>query len=79
MISPAGMARWTRQLYANLRGAAARGRDPGEIPAGFLRDLGVPGTGIPEGIDERARMYRARPPSASIACRLMGRPSNYSP
>ncbi len=29
-------------------------------PAGFLRELGVDGTDIPEGLDERARSYRAR-------------------
>ena len=46
------------QLYANLRKADARGQDPAEVLAGFLRELGVAGTDIPEGIDERARMYR---------------------
>ena len=47
------------QLYANLRGSDARGQDPAEVLAGFLRELGVDGTDIPEGLDERARMYRA--------------------
>ena len=47
------------QLYANLRGSDARGQDPAEALAGFLRELGVDGTDIPEGLDERARMYRA--------------------
>ncbi len=47
------------QLYANLRGADTPGQDPAEVLAGFLRELGVAGTDIPEGIDERARMYRA--------------------
>jgi tetratricopeptide (TPR) repeat protein len=48
------------QLYANLRGTNARGQDPAEVLAGFLRELGVDGTDIPEGLDERARMYRAQ-------------------
>jgi tetratricopeptide (TPR) repeat protein len=48
------------QLYANLRGTDARGQDPAEVLAGFLRELGVDGSDIPEGLDERARMYRAQ-------------------
>ena len=47
------------QLYTNLRGADARAQDPADVLAGFLRELGVDGADIPEGIDERARMYRA--------------------
>src|ERR1035437_4094090 len=47
------------QLYANLRGTDPRGQHPAEVLAGFLRELGVDGTDIPEGLDERARMYRA--------------------
>ena len=34
--------------------------DPADVLAGFLRELGVDGGDIPEGIDERARMYRAQ-------------------
>ena len=48
------------QLYTNLRGAGGRGQDPADVLAGFLRELGVDGADIPEGIDERARMYRAQ-------------------
>ena len=48
------------QLYTNLRGTDARGQDPADVLAGFLRELGVDGTDIPEGLDERARMYRAQ-------------------
>jgi tetratricopeptide (TPR) repeat protein len=48
------------QLYTNLRGADARGQDPAGVLAGFLRELGVDGTDVPEGLDERARMYRAQ-------------------
>jgi hypothetical protein len=47
------------QLYANLRGTDPRGQDPADVLAGFLRELGVDGADIPEGLDERARMYRA--------------------
>jgi DNA-binding SARP family transcriptional activator/tetratricopeptide (TPR) repeat protein len=48
------------QLYVNLRGY-----DPGPpIPpadalAGFLQALGVPGPGIPLGLDDRAALYRS--------------------
>jgi DNA-binding SARP family transcriptional activator/Tfp pilus assembly protein PilF len=49
------------QLYVNLRGY-----DPAEPAAaedalaGFLRTLGVPGTDIPDGAEDRARLYRSR-------------------
>jgi tetratricopeptide (TPR) repeat protein len=48
------------QLYASLRGAGAGARDPADVLAGFLRELGIDGGDIPEGLDERARMYRAQ-------------------
>jgi tetratricopeptide (TPR) repeat protein len=48
------------QLYTNLRGADASAQDPADVLAGFLRELGVDGGDIPEGMDERARMYRAQ-------------------
>jgi DNA-binding SARP family transcriptional activator/predicted negative regulator of RcsB-dependent stress response len=48
------------QLYVNLRGAEAQALDPAEVLAGFLRALGVDGPHIPEGLQERARLYRAR-------------------
>jgi tetratricopeptide (TPR) repeat protein/transcriptional regulator with XRE-family HTH domain len=49
------------QLYVNLRGY-----DPHEpvaaadALAGFLRALGVPGQQIPDGVEDRARLYRTR-------------------
>ncbi len=49
------------QLHVNLRGY-----DPSEplsaadALAGFLRTLGVPGTEIPDGLEDRARLYRSR-------------------
>jgi DNA-binding SARP family transcriptional activator/tetratricopeptide (TPR) repeat protein len=49
------------QLYVNLRGY-----DPGEpvlaadALAGFLRSLGVPGTDVPDGAEDRTRLYRSK-------------------
>ena len=48
------------QLYVNLQGAEAQGRDPTEVLAGFLRALGVPGAAIAESLEERVRQYRSR-------------------
>jgi DNA-binding SARP family transcriptional activator/tetratricopeptide (TPR) repeat protein len=48
------------QLYVNLRGAQAEALDPADVLAGFLRALGIDGARIPEGLEERARLYRAR-------------------
>ena len=46
------------QLFANMHGAASRPVGPMEVLERFLRAFGVPGTQIPEGIDERAEVYR---------------------
>jgi DNA-binding SARP family transcriptional activator/predicted negative regulator of RcsB-dependent stress response len=48
------------QLYVNLRGAQAEALGPAEVLAGFLRALGIDGARIPEGLEERSRLYRAR-------------------
>jgi DNA-binding SARP family transcriptional activator/tetratricopeptide (TPR) repeat protein len=48
------------QLYVNLAGAGPGPRDPAEILAELLRDLGVDGRRLPEGIERRAASYRAR-------------------
>jgi len=50
------------QLYVNLRGFDPEqpSADPAAVLDGFLRQLGVPGPQIPEGIDERAAMFRDR-------------------
>jgi DNA-binding SARP family transcriptional activator/predicted negative regulator of RcsB-dependent stress response len=48
------------QLYVNLRGAQAEVLGPTDVLAGFLRALGIDGARIPEGVEERARLYRAR-------------------
>jgi hypothetical protein len=47
------------QLYVNLRGVEARARDPADVLGEFLRAFGVEGHGIPDGVDERARLYRS--------------------
>ncbi len=51
------------QLYANLRGARVGGMspvDPGEVLGRFLRALGVDGSAVPSGLEERAALYRSR-------------------
>lgn len=48
------------QLYVNLRGAEAQALDPQEVLAGFLRELGVARAAVPENLEERARLFRAR-------------------
>lgn len=45
------------QLYADLHGGT-RPVQPVRVLERFLRVLGVPGTQIPEGMDERAELYR---------------------
>jgi DNA-binding SARP family transcriptional activator/tetratricopeptide (TPR) repeat protein len=46
------------QLYADLHGGASHPVQPIQVLERFLRVLGVPGTQIPEGMDERAELYR---------------------
>jgi DNA-binding SARP family transcriptional activator/Tfp pilus assembly protein PilF len=46
------------QLYADLHGGAGQPVPPIQVLERFLRALGVPGTQIPEGLDERAELYR---------------------
>jgi tetratricopeptide (TPR) repeat protein/transcriptional regulator with XRE-family HTH domain len=49
------------QLYVNLRGYDPHQPvSPADALAGFLQTLGVPGQGIPDGEDERTRLYRSR-------------------
>ena len=47
------------QLFADLHGAAPRPTSPMQVLERFLRVLGVAGTAIPDGLEERAEMYRA--------------------
>jgi DNA-binding SARP family transcriptional activator len=48
------------QLYAHLAGTTGSPREPGALLAEALRALGVTGTAIPKGLDERAALYRTR-------------------
>lgn len=47
------------QLYVDLQGAGAAPADPAAVLAAFLRALGIPDEGIPDGVDERAGLYRS--------------------
>ncbi|MFJ2033705.1 BTAD domain-containing putative transcriptional regulator [Streptosporangium sp. NPDC087985] len=47
------------QLYADLHGGVSRPTSPMQVLERFLRVLGVPGTALPDGLEERAEMYRA--------------------
>ncbi|MTD54581.1 AfsR/SARP family transcriptional regulator [Amycolatopsis pithecellobii] len=48
------------QLFVDLHGAGARPRDPAEVLARFLRDLGVASTDLPASLEERIGMFRDR-------------------
>jgi hypothetical protein len=47
-------------LFVDLTGAAAKPREPGDVLARFLRDLGVPDGYIPATTEERASLFRDR-------------------
>jgi DNA-binding SARP family transcriptional activator len=46
------------QLFADLHGGTAHPVSPMQVLERFLRVLGVPGAQIPDGLDERAEVYR---------------------
>jgi DNA-binding SARP family transcriptional activator len=46
------------QLFADLHAGAAHPVGPMQVLERFLRALGVPGPQVPEGLDERAEVYR---------------------
>lgn len=46
------------QLFVDLHGLHQRPADPAEVLARFLRRLGVDSSAIPEGVEQRAEMYR---------------------
>src|ERR1039457_6167583 len=48
------------QLWAQLDGASDRPRDPGDVLGELLRALGVHGSVIPAGAEERAALMRSR-------------------
>ncbi|MFI7276030.1 BTAD domain-containing putative transcriptional regulator [Streptomyces sp. NPDC049879] len=47
------------QLYVDLQGAGATPADPQTVLGAFLRALGTPDSSIPDGIAERAALYRS--------------------
>ncbi|WP_345633090.1 AfsR/SARP family transcriptional regulator [Rugosimonospora acidiphila] len=47
------------QLFADLHGRGTQRIGPMQILERFLRTLGVPGTAMPDGLEERAELYRA--------------------
>ncbi|MCF6525886.1 BTAD domain-containing putative transcriptional regulator [Streptomyces sp. JJ36] len=47
------------QLYVDLQGTGPSAADPEAVLGAFLRALGTPDSGIPEGVEERAALYRS--------------------
>ncbi|MEU8587427.1 BTAD domain-containing putative transcriptional regulator [Streptomyces sp. NPDC048664] len=47
------------QLHADLRGSGADPAKPGFVLAGFLAALGVPEDEVPDGVEERCRLFRS--------------------
>ncbi|MFF9480742.1 BTAD domain-containing putative transcriptional regulator [Streptomyces sp. NPDC014733] len=47
------------QLYVDLQGAGSTPVEPEAVLGAFLRALGTPETSIPDGLDERAALYRS--------------------
>ncbi|GAA5071932.1 BTAD domain-containing putative transcriptional regulator [Thermocatellispora tengchongensis] len=47
------------RLFADLHGGAPRPVSPMHVLERFLRALGVPGAAVPDGLEERAEMYRS--------------------
>lgn len=47
------------QLYADLAGDTDHPASPGTVLGTFLRALGIPGTAVPEGCQERAALFRS--------------------
>ena len=47
------------QLYVDLQGAGAAPADPAAVLGSFLRALGAPDSAIPEGLAERAALFRS--------------------
>ncbi|OEV07704.1 AfsR/SARP family transcriptional regulator [Streptomyces nanshensis] len=47
------------QLYADLHGAGPSAADPGAVLGAFLRSLGTADAGVPDGLSERAALFRS--------------------
>ncbi|MFF0146028.1 DNA-binding SARP family transcriptional activator [Amycolatopsis sulphurea] len=54
------------QLFVDLHGAGPRPRDPAEVLARFLRDLGVAGADLPASLEERMGLFRDRTATRGI-------------
>ncbi|MDT0379340.1 BTAD domain-containing putative transcriptional regulator [Streptomyces sp. DSM 42041] len=48
------------QLYVDLQGAGPSAADPEAVLGAFLRALGTPDPAIPDGVEERAALFRSR-------------------
>lgn len=48
------------QLYVRLHGGSGHPADPAHVLGRLLQGLGVTGSAIPDGLDERAALYRTR-------------------
>ncbi|MEU7427027.1 BTAD domain-containing putative transcriptional regulator [Streptomyces sp. NPDC040750] len=47
------------QLYVDLRGGGTDPAEPGFVLAGFLAALGVPEDEVPDGVEDRCRLFRS--------------------
>ncbi|MCY0941040.1 AfsR/SARP family transcriptional regulator [Streptomyces antarcticus] len=47
------------QLYVDLRGGGSDPAEPGYVLAGFLASLGVPEDEVPDGVEDRCRLFRS--------------------
>ncbi|WP_329064907.1 AfsR/SARP family transcriptional regulator [Streptomyces sp. NBC_01429] len=47
------------QLYVDLQGAGTRPAEPEAVLGSFLRALGLPGTAIPDSVEDRSALYRS--------------------
>ncbi|EST39464.1 hypothetical protein N566_01835, partial [Streptomycetaceae bacterium MP113-05] len=48
------------QLYVDLQGAGPAAADPEAVLGAFLRALGTPDAAVPDGVEERAALFRSR-------------------
>lgn len=47
------------QLYVDLQGAGPAAADPEAVLGAFLRSLGTPDSAVPDGVEERAALFRS--------------------
>jgi hypothetical protein len=60
------------QLYADLSGSSAGGCDPAAVLRGFLRALGLAPAQIPDGLQERCKLFRSTTAGRSLLVVLDG-------